>query len=94
MTFYHAVMRPVWGDLERPGRATAVGEAEWNDVMGTGHLERLRHVRDLLAKGGTSTDRTRLQCFSGAGFTDDLRRLARKDPAVQLIDIDRLYHGA
>jgi uncharacterized protein len=24
LTFYHAVMRPAWGDLERPGRATRV----------------------------------------------------------------------
>ena len=24
LTFYHAIMRPAWGDLERPGRATAV----------------------------------------------------------------------
>lgn len=24
LTFYHAVMRPVWGDLERPGRAAEV----------------------------------------------------------------------
>jgi hypothetical protein len=24
VTFYHAVMRPVWGELERPGRAAAV----------------------------------------------------------------------
>ncbi|WP_223837696.1 AAA family ATPase [Streptomyces venezuelae] len=168
VTFYHAVMRPAWGDLERPGRAAAVwtraqstfrskvigphfeqvcrqwsrwyaapethggqasrvaggtvndptartthevdaavygdtgdgretllaiGEAKWNDVMGAGHLERLRHIRGLLAKGGTATDSTRLQCFSGAGFTDDLHRLADKDPTVQLIGIDRLYHG-
>jgi len=24
LTFYHAIMRPAWGDLERPGRATQV----------------------------------------------------------------------
>lgn len=169
VTFYHVVMRPVWGDLERPGRAPAVwrrarstfrskvigphfeqvcrewarwhaapethggqvsrvasgtvnapaartshevdaavygdtgtgretllaiGEAKWNDVMGIGHLERLQHIRDLLTARGTATEDTRLQCFSGAGFTDALRNLAESDPTIQLIDIDRLYHGA
>ncbi|MFI8102094.1 ATP-binding protein [Streptomyces sp. NPDC086023] len=169
VTFYHAVMRPFWGDLERPGRAAAVwrraqstfrskvigphfeqvcrewarwhaapethggqasrvasgtvndpaartshevdaavygdagtgresllaiGEAKWNDIMGTGHLERLQHIRDLLSAHGTATEDTRLQCFSGAGFTNELRHLAENDPTIQLIDIDRLYHGA
>ncbi|MFJ5678613.1 ATP-binding protein [Streptomyces sp. NPDC093097] len=169
VTFYHAVMRPVWGDLERPGRAPAVwrrahstfcskvigphfeqicrewarwhaapethggqtsrvasgtvndpagrtshevdvavygdagtgretllaiGEAKWNDVMGLGHLNRLQHIRTLLTTRGTATQNTRLQCFSGAGFTDELRRRAEIDPTIQLIDIDRLYHGA
>ncbi|OMI41172.1 putative ATP/GTP binding protein [Streptomyces sparsogenes DSM 40356] len=169
VTFYHAVMRPAWGDLERPGRATAVwrraqttfrskvvgphfeqvcrewarwhaapethggqvtrvasgtvndpvaktghevdvathgengdgretllaiGEAKWNDVMGMGHLERLQRIRALLTARGTATDATRLQCYSGGGFTDELRRRADDDPSIELIDLDRLYHGA
>ncbi|MGX6741865.1 AAA family ATPase [Streptomyces xantholiticus] len=168
IAFYHAVMRPAWGDLERPGRAPAVwrraqstfrskvvgprfeqvcrewarwhaspathggqvtrvasgtvndpaaktshevdvavhgetdsgrgtllaiGEAKWNDVMGKGHLERLQHIRALLTTRGTATDVTRLQCYSGTGFTDELRHLAENDPAIQLIDPVRLYHG-
>jgi len=168
IAFYHAVMRPAWGDLERPGRAPAVwrraqstfrskvvgphfeqvcrewarwhaspathggqvtrvasgtvndpaaktshevdvavhgetdsgreallaiGEAKWNDVMGKGHLERLQHIRALLTARGTATDVTRLQCYSGTGFTDELRHLAENDPAIQLIDPVRLYHG-
>ncbi|WP_240958280.1 AAA family ATPase [Streptomyces barkulensis] len=168
IAFYHAVMRPAWGDLERPGRAPAVwrraqstfrskvvgphfeqvcrewarwhaapathggqvtrvaagtvndpaaktghevdvavhgetdngreallaiGEAKWNDVMGMGHLERLRQIRALLVARGTAHDTTRLQCYSGAGFTGELRRLAEDDPTVQLIDPVRLYHG-
>jgi uncharacterized protein len=168
IAFYHAVMRPHWGDLERPGRAPAVwrrvqptfrskvvgphfermcrewarwyaepetcgghpsrvdsgtvpdpaaktthevdvaafgqddtgreellaiGEAKWSDVMGLGHLRRLEHIRDLLrARDGVRAERTRLFLFSGAGFTDDLRRLAETDPSIQLIDAVRLYH--
>jgi AAA+ ATPase superfamily predicted ATPase len=168
VTFYHALMRRAWGELERPGRATAVwqraqvtfrskvvgphfetlcrewirwyaspetcsghparvasgvvndpaaktsheldaavfgtnqagseallaiGEAKWNDIMGLGHLQRLKHVRDLLIQRQTATEDTRLLCFSGTGFTNDLRRAAQEDPGVQLIDADRLYRG-
>ncbi|MFF7392537.1 ATP-binding protein [Streptomyces scabiei] len=168
VTFYHAVMRPAWGDLERPGRASdvwrrtrstfrskvvgphfeqvcrewarwhaapetqgghvtrvaggtvndpaartshevdvavhgesqegrqvllAIGEAKWSEVMGAGHLERLRHIRSLLIKNGTATEATRLYCFSGTGFTDELNHLVKSDPMIQLIDLPRLYHG-
>lgn len=169
ITFYHAIMRPAWGDLERPGRAPAVwqraqptfastvvgphfermcrewsrwyasaetfgghptdvasgtvpdpargtshevdvvvfdhdtaqrktllaiGEAKWSDTVGLGHLRRLEHLRDLLqARNGIRAPHARLLCFSGAGFTDDLRRRAARDATVQLIDLDRLYHG-
>lgn len=174
IAFYHAVMRPHWGDLERPGRGTAVwrraqstfrskvlgphfeslcrewarwhagpetygghpwrvaagtvndpsartshevdvavfgedehettgretllaiGEAKWNDTMGLAHLERLRHIRNLLASrptGATASHRTRLLCFSGAGFTDELRGIADRDRTVQLVDLNRLYEG-
>lgn len=169
VTFYHAVMRPVWGDLERPGRAPqvwqrsqpafrskvvgphfesmcrqwtrwhaepdtfdghvsrvasgtvndpaartghevdvavfgrdaaerenllAIGEAKWNDTMGLGHLRRLEHIRGLLqSRVGVRADRTRLVCFSGAGFTDDLRIRAAQDATIQLVDLERLYTG-
>lgn len=169
ISFYHSVMRPVWGDLERPGRAPAVwrriqstfrskivgphfeqmsrewarwhaspethggqvsrvaagtvndpanktsheidvatfgeqgndtaqllgiGEAKWTETMGIGHLTRLEHIRMLLSqRGAGSTSTTRLLCFSGAGFTDDLRDKAQADPAIQLIDLQRIYHG-
>ncbi len=170
VTFYHAVMRPAWGDLERPGRADgvwrrtqptflskvvgphfekmcrewarwyaapdthggyvsrvasgtvsdpaaktsheidvavfgrdntdreallAIGEAKWNETMGLGHLQRLEHIRNLLsARDAVRADDTRLFCFSGAGFTDDLHRQAAEDKRVQLVDLERLYHGA
>ncbi|MFG2942616.1 ATP-binding protein [Streptomyces sp. NPDC048282] len=168
VTFYHAVMRPAWGDLERPGRAPAVwqraqsifrskvvgphfeqicrewarwhaapethggqvtrvasgtvndlaartsheadvaihgdtgdgreallaiGEAKWSEVMGVGHLERLRHIRTRLITRATATEATRLHCFSGTGFTDELHHLAQNDPTIQLIDLPPLYRG-
>jgi hypothetical protein len=49
----------------------AIGEAEWNETMGVAHIERLMYIRDLIAQGGRyDTTRTRLLCFSGAGFND------------------------
>ncbi len=170
LTFYHAVMRPEWSDLERPGHAeqvwartqhtfhskvvgphferlcrtwtrwyaadstlgghrirvrsgtvpdpatrtshevdvavfgragderetlVAIGEAKWNTTMGVADLRRLEHIRDLLrARDRTGTDDTRLLCFSGVGFTDELRARASATDTVQLVDLDRLYHGA
>jgi AAA+ ATPase superfamily predicted ATPase len=170
VTFYHAVMRPEWSDLERPGQAPqvwaraqptflskvvgphfehvcrswarwhaapetlggqrvsvesgtvaepaakarhevdvavfgrdgngrktllAIGEAKWNETMGIGHLRRLEHIRSLLrARPDIDAANTRLLCFSGADFTNELRTLAETSNTVQLVDLDRLYHGA
>ncbi len=170
VTFYHAVMRPVWGDLERPGRAAAVwqrtagtfrskvvgphfedmcrewarwyaapetfgglpsrvasgtvsdpaartshevdvavfgrrddggerllaiGEAKWQETVGLGHLRRLELLRDLLGSRAarSDTEDVHLLCFSGAGFSDELRRLAERDASIQLVDLNRLYGG-
>ncbi|MEU1802307.1 hypothetical protein [Streptomyces sp. NPDC019937] len=72
----------------------AIGEAKWNDIMGLGHLRRLEHLRGLLgARSGAREQETRLLCFSGAGFTEELRDLASRDETIQLIDLGRLYHG-
>lgn len=169
VSFYHAIMRPRWAQLERPGRARAVwrgaqetfrarivgphfeylcrtwassfassetfgseqvgevgpgtvndaprrrqheidvavlspadrsrrrllslGEAKWGDVMGVGHLERLRGICDLLSATGTfDTRATRLACYSGVGFTPELRAAASRDDVV-LVDLERLYAG-
>ncbi|GAA2655680.1 AAA family ATPase [Paractinoplanes durhamensis] len=167
LTFFHAVMRPAWGDLERTGRARqvwprlqrtflskvvgphfeticrnwarweadpdllggyptrvaagivndpaartqhevdvavfgrddqdreellAIGEAKWNETVGTGHLQRLAHIRTLLnGRNDIRADRCRLLLFSGGGFTDDLLAMAAADPGIQLIDLARLY---
>ena len=60
--------------------------------MGTGHLERLRRIRTLLAaQGRLGADTARLACFGGAGFTDDLRAAAQRDDSIVLVGIDDLY---
>jgi hypothetical protein len=169
LAFYHAVMRPAWGDLEHPGRAPriwqrsqptflskvagphfeemcrqwarwhasaetcgeyparvasgtvhdaagrtthevdvavfgrdsgsenllAIGEAKWQETMTLSHLARLQRIRELLReRGGVRAERTRLLCFSGAGFSADLEEAAAHDPAVQLVGLERLYEGA
>ncbi|MGW0608647.1 AAA family ATPase [Streptomyces sp. NPDC002644] len=170
IAFYHAVMRPVWPQLERPGSAArvwqasrrrfasnvlgphfeevcrewalhhadpdvmgglpahvghgvvsdpsarashevdvavvgvaegakppllAIGEAKWNDTMGIAHIDRLRRIRDLIARSGRyDTSRTRLLCFSGAGFDDKARAAAAADPGVGLIGLPELYGRA
>jgi AAA+ ATPase superfamily predicted ATPase len=70
----------------------AIGEAKWNDTMGIGHLDRLRHIRSLIAQAGRyDTTATRLLCFSGTGFNDRLRQAARVSGDVLLIGPEQLY---
>lgn len=70
----------------------AIGEAKWGETMGIGHLERLGHIRSLLAaQGRPSADTAKLACYSATGFTNDLRALADKDPAIILTDAAALY---
>lgn len=171
IAFYHAIMRPVWDQLERPGSAArvwqasrrrfvsnvlgphfeqvcrdwalhhadpeslgglparvghgvvhdakartghevdvavigiaegsgkppllAIGEAKWNDVMGAAHVQRLSHIRELISRSGRyDTTRTRLLCFSGAGFNDRAHAAADTSSAVRLIDPSGLYGKA
>ncbi|MCM2576932.1 hypothetical protein [Streptomyces meridianus] len=64
-----------------------------NCISRSEQLERLRHIRSLPAAREATLPTTRLQCYSAAGFTDDLRRTAADDATVRLVDVDRLYHG-
>ncbi|GGP05848.1 ATP-binding protein [Nonomuraea glycinis] len=75
----------------RPRRVLSLGETKWGEVMGTHHVQRLARARDLLAGKGYDTGDTVLACYSGSGFTDDLRTVAKNDPRVLLIGLDRLY---
>lgn len=81
--------------LADDGRAPllAIGEAKWGEVMGAGHLARLRRIRALItAQGRYDTSGTRLLCFSGAGFTDELQE-AERFGEVTLIGVDQLYQS-
>jgi hypothetical protein len=79
------------GEPGTPRRVLSLGEAKWDKVMNPGHLERLRRARDLLAVKGYDTSATRLACYSGARFDPELIDIARADPRVQLVGLDRLY---
>jgi hypothetical protein len=48
----------------------------------------------LRASGRYDAMATRLICFSGAGFTDELRAFASETSDVQLIGADTLYRGS
>ncbi|WP_280421703.1 AAA family ATPase [Nocardia carnea] len=86
----HEVDIAVFG--ERPDGTEAllsIGEVKWNDVMGTGHLERLRRIRQLLSAKFDTTD-TRLACYSAAGFMPALHNAAAEGD-VLLIGLEDLY---
>ncbi|HWS34333.1 MAG TPA: ATP-binding protein, partial [Actinoplanes sp.] len=89
----HEVDMAVFGlddDYRQP--LLAIGEVKWGDVMGLGHLDRLRHIRALLtARQRLGAGTARLACYSGAGFTDELRRVAAEDPGVVLVDLPMIY---
>jgi hypothetical protein len=58
------------------------------------HLERLRHIRGLLtAQGRPGAATARLLCFSGAGFTAEIRDEAARSGEVCLLTPADLYTG-
>jgi AAA+ ATPase superfamily predicted ATPase len=80
---------------EGPEPVIAIGEAKWNEVMSVSHLDRLRHIRGLLAaQGRPGAADARLLCFSGAGLTDGLAQLAGPNSGVVLIGPAELYAGS
>ncbi|MDR3079771.1 MAG: ATP-binding protein [Streptomyces sp.] len=74
------------------GVLLSLGEAKWDQVMGVGHLDRLRRVRSLLAARGVDTSAVRPACYSGAGFSDDLKAVEARGEVI-LVDLPRLYEG-
>jgi hypothetical protein len=80
-------------DIDRPP-LLAIGEAKWNEVMGGRHLARLSRIRDLIgAAGKYDISHTRLVCFSGAGFSDELTDAASRGE-VELVGLEELYGQA
>ncbi len=82
-------------ERKRPGEPTvilAIGEAKCTmKPVGDGELERLEHLRDLVAID--SGHPVRLLLFSRSGFTRELRVTAQHRSDVELVDLERLYHG-
>jgi hypothetical protein len=74
-----------------PDRLLALGEAKWRtDAVGTGELQRLRHIRGLVAN---AAEPARLILFSRSGFTTELAQEAGGSSDVELVDLERLYTG-
>ena len=72
---------------------SAIGECKVERATtGVGQLERLDHIAVLL--GARARPELRRLLFAAGGFTAELRRLARRRADVDLIDLDRLYHGS
>lgn len=70
----------------------AIGEVKWHETMGPQHLDRLRQIRGLLtAQRRTGAATARLLCFSGAGFSAELRDEASRAGDVRLLTPADLY---
>jgi uncharacterized protein len=79
-------------DQDGPRRILSLGEAKWGEVMGLRHLSRLARARDLLAAKKYDTSGTVLACYSAAGFEQDLRDRAAREPGkILLIGPSDLY---
>ncbi len=73
-------------------RIALLGEAKATVARrGMPDLERLQHIRDLLARQGHDTTGTTLALFSLHGFHADLAEVAQQRPDVMLIDLPALY---
>ncbi len=68
----------------------SLGDVKWGRVMGVSHVQRLTRARELLSSAGWDVSQTMLACYSGAGFTDDLRATAQRDGSL-LVGLDELY---
>lgn len=68
---------------------TAVGEAKAGETIGMSHLRALERARAVL---GPRAAQAKLLLFA-VRFGDDLRSLASRRGDVELVDLDRLYHG-
>ncbi|WP_407937051.1 AAA family ATPase [Kineosporia babensis] len=80
-------------DDDRP-YLMAIGEAKYAEPMGLGHLERLRHIRQLLtAQGRHGAETAKLVCYGAGGFSEQLQEAAQGDPEIVLVGVDDLYRA-
>ena len=82
-----AVLAPAEHGL--PRRVLSLGEVKWDRVMDLRHVERLGRARDLLTVKGFDTRGTVLRCYSGAGFSSELR--AVQGDEIHLVGLDQIY---
>ncbi len=74
-------------------RITALGKAKGtDDPVGVSQLERLEHIRGLLPATRVAS-LPKIMLFARSGFTGDLVSVAAGRPDIELVDLDRLYHG-
>ena len=67
----------------------AIGEAKAGETAGPNHLRALETARTAL---GPRAAHAKILLFA-AGFTQDLQAQAANRADVELVDLDRLYHG-
>ena len=76
-------------------RILSIGEAKHTATKRTPRdLERLDHIRTLLAAKHPSAATARLLLFSAAGFDRNLTNQAAARDDVELIDLERIYVGS
>ncbi|MFP3988858.1 ATP-binding protein [Streptomyces sp. E11-3] len=72
----------------------AMGEAKSSDRARTlSDLERLDRIRELLVARGVPAAGARLLLFGRSGFDLNLTEAARGRPDVELVDLERVWHG-
>jgi hypothetical protein len=71
----------------------ALGEAKWGARLDLPALQRLQHIRSLLAaRSDIDVSGARLLCVGGQGFTSGLVDAERRGEVI-LVDLERLYTG-
>lgn len=75
------------------GRVALLGEAKWGRTMGVDQLARLDRAREVLGGQGREVGDCVLACFSGVGFSDELRAAEAERDDVLLVTLADLYEG-
>ncbi|MER5443362.1 hypothetical protein [Streptomyces sp. NPDC002790] len=72
----------------------AIGEAKSSDRARTlPDLERLDRIKGLLLARGVPADGAKLLLFGRSGFDANLTKAASARPDVELVDLERVWHG-